>query len=321
VLARFLAPPELARRVADLEGEAGVNTDDRNMLEFSIARALGRDQDFTIEEVQRGAAALGNTRPKLTGKTADRIDWNKVADAESSMGVAELDPPRAATNFPASESANSRMRALKAWLRGDLGTVTRLWESQEKAPDNLVELTVVADGYASLADERALPLIAKLAPTLPVDADVISARYHYAKNERPKAWELLRKSFAAYEVDPWPHLLLMERAVTLANNIAQVDADPREQIFDSLMRSFVVNVHQDLRRQGALDVSIHLLDADRCARAVAAFGRHFPWEKHALEQRLKCYGLSKHAGLAMAERELSLFLDDSGVGFGKDLAK
>jgi spermidine synthase len=332
VLARFLAPPALATAIAARDGERGINSDDKNLLEFSIARALGRDQDFAIEDVQRAAAALGEWKPELTGASAADVDWDKVADAEVAMHVVELDQPRPATNFPASEAAEARSRAMKAWLRGDLGLVTELWHVQKKAPDNVIERMVLGDGYASLGDDRALPLAASLMPLAPVDAKIILARYHYAKSDWARAWQLLDEALALFERDPWGQILLVERAITLALHIAEVDAaivEPRdpvrqariEAIYERLSRPLVLHVHDDLRRETALDVAMLLKDGPRCAASVAAFGRYFPWQRTALEQRMKCYGLAKSSAAPYAIGEWERFLDDSGTGFASDLGQ
>jgi spermidine synthase len=88
LLARFVAGPELARRLRD----APVNTDDRNALEFGFARTLGVAGLLDVAAVREAAAEAGASLPIVEGDyDAARVHDERLS-LFSGVGEAPLRP-------------------------------------------------------------------------------------------------------------------------------------------------------------------------------------------------------------------------------------
>ncbi|MBW2453953.1 MAG: fused MFS/spermidine synthase [Deltaproteobacteria bacterium] len=321
VLAHHVARPSLTRAIADRQGPAGINTDDRNLLEFAIARALGRSPSFSIDELQRTAADRGEARPIFVGDGEQRVDWRRLTDDTISMHLAEGSRPRLPPHLTVTSGQRHRLRAQKAWRRDQYKTVVREWKAQKRPPHNAVELLVLADAYAVTGDTVAAePLIEKLAWRQPIEADVVRARLHWASHESAEAWPFLLRAFAAYRTNPWPNSHLMAAGMQLVFEIARQD-ETRHAAAEGLLKSELAVHNLDyLRVDLLLDLGIRTADARLCSEALVAFGPHLPWDKSFLERRVWCYTFGPHPELTAAEADLAAFLADSGQSFGEGLA-
>ncbi|MBM4377365.1 MAG: fused MFS/spermidine synthase, partial [Deltaproteobacteria bacterium] len=217
VLAHHVARPSFATAIAAAEGEGGVNTDDRNQLEFSVARALGRPQDFSVERAMLVARTRGEERPEVVEGARGKVEWLAVYDALVSIGVATesgMVPPLFVEMPP---DMMNRFHAHAAWAAGDHGTAARAWGAQPKDPEGLVELVLVADSFAALGlAEQAETWIPRVRSFLPIEADVIEARLRFAQKRDAEALEALERGLTAYRKSPWPYSHLMKGAVELA---------------------------------------------------------------------------------------------------------
>jgi len=320
VLAHFVARPSLARAIAERQGAAGINTDDRNLLEFAIARALGRSPDFSVDQLQQTAADRGEARPVFVDDGERRVDWTRVTDDAISMHLAEGSRPRLPRHLTVTSGQKRRLRAQEAWLRDRHETVVREWEGQKRPPHNAVELLVLADSYAVAGKTAAAePLIDQLAQLQPIEADVVRARLLWANHEPGQAWPLLLRAFAAHRTDPWPNSHLMAAGMQLLFEVARQD-ESRHAAAEAVFKTeLAVHSLDYLRVDLLLDLGLRAADKRLCAEAVAGFGPHPPWDKSFLQRRVWCYTLGRHPGLAAAEAELAAFLADAGRDFGDGL--
>ncbi|RLB63468.1 MAG: spermidine synthase [Deltaproteobacteria bacterium] len=320
VLARFIARPSLARAIAERQGATGVNTDDRNLLEFAIARALGRSPDFSIDELQRTAADRREARPVLAGKGANQVDWQQVTDEAIAMHLAEGSRPRLPKHLTVTTGQKHRHRAQAAWLRDRHKTVVREWEAQQRPPGNAVELLVLADAYAVLGKkDTAEPLIERLAEHQSIEADVVRARLHWALHEPLRAWPLLQRAFTAYQTNPWPNSHLMAAGMQLIFEIARSEEGLRGEAEALLWTELAVHNLDYLRLDLLLDLGIQYVDGRLCSKALDGIGPHLPWDKSFLERRVQCYTFNHHPKLTDAKTDLAAFLADGGERFGEGL--
>jgi len=323
VLARFLARPELARAVAERVGPAGVNTDDRNVLEFAFARALGRVPDFDVDHIRAASARRGELRPSIRAGADDGprpIDWPRVDDAYISMGIVQGDPPNRLKHTPMTDTQRERYQAQLAWTEGDMGQVVASWQQQDQAlPQSPVQIMVLADAYAWLGDERASELIEQLRPLQPTEAMAITARLHWARNERAQALEALAELIAAYRSDPWPNALLLSRALPIAADAARLDRRQAQPMFALLAEPFAVHMLDYLRLSLRLELALMSDDSASCLSALDDHGRYVPWERTFLLQRLACLRQADHPHADEAEADLAAFTADKGPPFDHDL--
>ncbi len=321
VLAHHVARPTLTRAIADRQGPGGINTDDRNLLEFAIARALGRSPSFSINELQRTAADRGEAQPTFLGDGAQRVSWRRLTDDAISMHLAEGTRPRSPPHLTVTSGQRHRLRAQKAWRKDQHQTVLREWKAQKRPPHNAVELLVVADAYAVAGDTVAAePLIEKLAWRQPVEAEVVRARLHWANREPAEAWPHLQRAFAAYRTNPWPNSHLMAAGMQLVFEIARGDETLHAAAEELLKTELAVHNLDYLRLDLWLDLGIHRADERMCSDALLAFGPHLPWDRSFLQRRAACYSFGRHPELSTAQADLAAFLAESGQGFGEGLA-
>jgi hypothetical protein len=120
VLGRFVGGPAVARHFR--QGGAALNTDDRNLVEFSFARTVSKGP-FDIEQLRAYADRLGASRLAMDGVDWDRVRRHRV-DAYTIIHVeAPLPPGLPAADRTAAEAQrlradSSRARSSpKAWPR------------------------------------------------------------------------------------------------------------------------------------------------------------------------------------------------------------
>jgi spermidine synthase len=317
VLARHVARPALAAAVAASMGEEHVNSDDVNLLEFSIARALGRPHDFSADRLLLAAHQRGEARPTFAGDGAKRIDWPAVYDAMQAMRLVTEGAPVAPPMVEASDDMDHRLRALMAWHDERPAAVLREWEQQPKAPHNPIEILMMADAYATVGNRaKAEPLIAELRTLVPVEADGVEVRLRLASGDPRGAVDALERSLIAYRTEPWANHLFMRRVMLMALDIASADRSLYPRLEAALREEMALSSLRQLRLDLYLDLTSGFGAPEDCVRAIAQYGRWFPWREPLLRQRVRCYENAQRAELASARAELDRFLADAGVDFG-----
>ena len=309
VLAHHVASPELARAVAGTAGPLQVNTDDRNLLEFAVARSLGRDTRYSVEELRQLAEDRGWARPALRG---GEVDWAAVSDARMTLAMAQDGTPPN-IDSAATPEAEHRYRALAAWARGDVELAMIAWGSQPREPRTPVELMVMADSAATLGREQAEGWIERLAEVQPVEAMAIRARLLISQGDPRGAFEQVQRAFETYRHDPWPSNALMVRTMALVVGLAQSEPALLEPLMALLAEPFAVNVLRIDRELTFFELSLMHADHQRCVAALAPLEPNTPWDRGFLVKRYTCYELAQHPWAARAQAELALFDADSGT--------
>lgn len=312
VLARYVAQPSLARAVAEQAGPWAINTDDRNLLEFGVARSLGRSQLFRVEDVMDAARARHEPRPPLADPSVP-VDWDRVDDAYVMLGMAGTATPRPLAPRGDSEQLEQRYKAVLAWTRNNPQAAVRAWSAQPREPSLPVELMVMADSFASLGDEDATAhLMAQLRAHQPTEALAIEARLRWAQNLPELALPALEAALAAYHADPWPNMLLMSRLLPLAEALAEYDAGLAPRLFESLGPSLGVHALRHQRQRTRFRVALWAANPRLCVEALEPFEPHIPWEREHLQQRARCYSRANHPRSRQALADLERFIERAG---------
>jgi spermidine synthase len=298
VLARFVAGPALA---ADLrERGPGLNTDDRNVVEFSFARSLARPQPFDVDRLRRAAEDLGAARPAIAGT----IDWDRVTRQRVAIYTVAGTPP------PMTGLEGARVLALAAreYLSGDLAEAATTLEAQPDAADGSVETEIRAEGLAERGDSRAIPYIKALHDIQPAEADAATARLALRLGRFDLARDALASSFVRYRTDPWPSQVSMSHALALADELTLGRPALVPPLFDALGQPFAVMALEEPRRLVRLSVGSHGGTMDRCQEAVAPFEPHVPWRADVLRYRADCYLATGDPRAVEARRDLDEFM-------------
>lgn len=317
VLAHFVAAPGFARAVASEAGDSLVNTDDRNLLEFGVARALGRPQNLRMDAIVELAIERGHGRPPVAG---GEVNWERMLDAYVEISMAPTGTPRATVPPFSNEGRNQRGRALQAWVAADWPNLVAAWEAQELPPRSPVQLMTVATGYATLGrSEQARPLIEALRGILPVEADAIAAMLALRTGDPAGAQAALGRALKGYETFPFASNLLMHRAVQLAVEIARADQSLVPSLDEMLARPFAVNGVNRTRRMTRFEVGLLDPNPQRCVDALRELEPHVPWTEAFLRKRVACYNDAGDPKAAAARADLLAFYDAEGLQVELDM--
>jgi spermidine synthase len=302
LLARYVAGPGLARAVADAESTR-LNTDDRTLIEFAFARAVGRNDLFGIDEIRDVARRLGHTRPTLTNGA---VDWDDVDDQRIAQLTAEGATPTSAEDMP--RERRIRAAAQAAFLQGRWAPALAQWRTQAKAPAGPVETLVVAGGLADAGDEAALEQLDALHPA---EADVVLALLRVRQQRLPEAADALARALGRYQTDPWPITAVMRRGLELVPDVGD-----RARFQTLLATPFSVSMLDGMR----LHVARRLAGlGPQCVDVFLASEPNPAWSHEALLQRARCYEAHGHPLAARALDDLETHLRAEPLPFAEGL--
>ena len=296
VLARFVAPQGASARLAS--AAEGLNTDDRMRVEFGFARALGSDtESFDVNALRDPAG-----KPELRGE----LDWRLVERRRLAAPLADWTlPEELPESAPFADRA--RVAAYRRWISGQSGKVLEAFRAEPFEAEGSLHLALLAESFAQMKDEAALPYIERLRAFEPVEADVILARLRMQQGRVVEAADALEAALVRYRTDPWPLVELMQRSLFVAREIGEADLQQGERVFRALSQPFAVGLLQD-QRQLTLVTLANLIDIKRlCEGALAQVEPNGPWRLDFLEDRVRCYEATQSPRLPEARAEVEKF--------------
>jgi spermidine synthase len=319
VLAHFVARSALARDIAATEGARGVNTDDKNDLEFSIARALGHPQDFSVDDILRASQERGEWLPRFVDEESV-VDVDALYEGLMTAFIAEGTRPHKPPHLSTNRARDNRFAALDAWYDNEHARALKYWQRQRRRPRSLVERMVVADLFAVAGEAKdAEPLIDGLSTVMPVEANAIRAKLHWAQGDVAGAWPPLRDALIGYRTDPWPNNHLMSSALAYIPDIARSEESLRSEILDVLSVEFAMFALHYYRVDLRLEIGLLAGRADACLAALDEIGPHYPWTRDHLEKRVACFELAQDPRASRAREELEELSKAAGSSFSAEL--
>lgn len=320
VVGRFVARPSLARAVAQEAGMDAINIDDRNLLEFSVSRSLGRPSGFDIERLRSVAEERGEALPEFSG--SESLGPHDVVDAIVSLGVVAHDFPLKPTALASNPGAKRRALARAAWVQQRPDRAVKEWEQQDEPPTSALDWMVMADAYAAAGNaDQAQPLIDQLSAVQPIEADAITAKLRWAQNKPAESWQALKRALIAYRTNPWPNRRLMQSTLPLVRHIARKSPALAAEVQEVLEHPFAVSLLDESRLLEWLDLALARRDGEGCAKALSTFEAYPVWSEDFLRRRLLCYALTNHPLLGRAEEDLEEFYDGQGGDIGAGLSR
>jgi spermidine synthase len=320
LFAHYAARGSLAQSIYELDADE-LSTDDLTLVEYGFARGVGRRASlFNTDELRRVARTRGEDRPLGLEKS---IDWGRVDERRISMLTAQ---EMESTSLPYrySDAALKRGLAEASWGEADFAAALSQWQSQPQAPEDLVELVVVAESLADKGDEAAMAPIGKLrafSPTLAIEADAILGRLRLRQGRLAEATDALEAAFRAYRTDPWPLPALMTHALKLPIEVAAKDPKLGERLYQALRPPFAVSMLNGIRMNTVMELAIRIDFRRLCAEALAPFEPHPTWKRDFLAGRLQCYELTSDPRAARARRDLARFAAAEPLPFASGLTK
>ncbi len=300
LLSRYVANFALPKQVGLQEGDR-LNTDDRMLVEFGFARTVGQDLTFSANELRNSAYEFGALRPlTLRGE----VDWREVEEQRLHMStlqdhtlpVSELNP----------EEQRRRIEAFAAYLEDDLAEVLSAWKQQSREPKYYLELAMVGEALAEVADPRSLVYADKLRPIAPVEAEAIRARFLLRTDRATEAADALVNVYKAIYEDPWPLHKIMVRAIKLAQDLAAEHRDQAPKLLAAMSRPFAVGMHEEVRAEMAIDLASKV-SSEAAVPYLEAYEPNVIWTEEFLTFRAQAYRATEHPRARLAERQLAEF--------------
>lgn len=309
-LARHVAGTETARRAA--AGAPAINTDDRNILEYGLARVQsGAGAAFHYQDLLHAATSAGDGQP---AHLRAGVDQARLLEARLQFLADEgetLDLPSGV-----SDDARSRAGARRAWVQGDHAGVLRLWRGPAETPAERLMLALSA-GRAGSPDV-AQPWIRAIARDWPADAALATAWVAVRHGAPEVAVQQLTAAFEAMRQGPWvrPVALtgvsdLMAAIVTARPQDAPalLEAWRRPLSVGQLGRTRVLAWYRLASRAPPL-LRLEILDD---------IGPHHPWTGDFLSWRWRALEAAGHPTAGRARRDLARFQAQVGREFSEVL--
>ena len=266
VLAHFVGDDALTRAVPAM-ARAVVNTDDRNIVEFGLARSVGRRITLAAD-VRALAHQSGSARPHIDG--GEGIRWAAVDTAWVSYSTEQ----GGRADGPIGPSAEEQRRdALRRYFERNDATGAHLsWSAQTDGPRDLNELAMLADVEAASGNDAALPLIERLRTYQPGEAATLLASLRFRQSKLEEAADAMVEAFAHFRVSPWTATRYARRALEIARRAPFPPALTR-LVFDALEQPFANLAVNEQRLTARVELALKLSQNDACLAALSAFGQ------------------------------------------------
>ena len=309
-LAHHIGNTDVAATLQQVESWP-LNTDDRTVIEFAVARSLSAADGFRIGNLRASAHTTHRDRPNIL---LGELDWSRVEEGRISA-AASTNPAENTESLTKDQRA--RAMALVAYMRGDLTEAFRFWRSQPDVPRTLPELRLVAECLASEGNP-ALDYIDRLASIAPAEADAIRSELYWKQGRIADATQSLEKFLRAAHEDPWANQDIIRRSLWRAEMIAQADGSKKTaRVFYDLLRTplAIWNCESD-RRLRLLTLGTQLDGAQvgtYTTPVLELFEPHVKWDLRFLELRQRCYRTTRNPILKQATRDLDDFLNNQAL--------
>jgi spermidine synthase/tetratricopeptide (TPR) repeat protein len=303
VVAHRVAGPAIADAIAHSRG-ADINTDDRNVVEFGLARSVGRSGLLMVPALREIARTLD---PNGAARGSAGVSTVRVDTAAVAFNAAEGWPAEGQPQDPPVERA--RQAALRLYFeQNNLAAARAAWQQLADQPRNLTELAMVADLEADAGSEDAMPCIDELRKYQPAEADVLLAAFHLKRGEFDGAATAIESAIVRLRTDPWPMQRYKEKALSIADAIALHSQLEAGRMFEALRKPFALRALDDGRLQLAAALTRRIDFPRLCRGPIGALDAYPPWTGPFLQLRMDCYRETNDARLTRATRDLDAFL-------------
>jgi spermidine synthase len=306
VLAHFVARDSLAREALRVE-TGSLNTDDRNLVEFGFARAVGVLGVSPVDGIIEAAASRQEAHPPVPD---DAVDWDRVTQTSLSWYVREGTPLSISSSWPT--DARRRATVKQLYQQGNLDQALAAIRSAPYEPTELLETEIFAHCLAIGGDEGATRYIEQLRPDFPAEADAFMAMLRASQGRTAEATEYLSSAFVEFRSDPWALNLVADRSVKLAADLATRDrtGQAARRLYEAMSAPFAIGLFEDERLRTLVIVGMAADGGRPGALAQAALHRcepNVPWTVDFLTLRRDCYTAVRDPLAQAAQRDLDAF--------------
>jgi spermidine synthase len=307
VLARFVAGSTVTTTIA--EENLAINTDDLNLIEFGLARSLGKQLGYSVQPLRQRAIDLKDDRPA----SISELDWDEVQSERWAMiALQEIAIPAESGDGRTGEA--DRLRFYESFLKRDFGQMVSTWSGQSRAARSPSELALLGWALAEMGDAQAASVADQLRITQPtttrsIEADFIQAIMYFKQKQYKESATLLARAFRSLRHDPWALDALVQKALGQCTELVALDAELAQILLDSLETPFALR-KVDERRMVVAALLASTISPGEATRWVEAFEPNIPWTEPFLKLRAAAYEASNHPLSADAARDYFDFVED-----------
>jgi hypothetical protein len=193
------------------------------------------------------------------------------------------------------------------YLENDAAAAREIWRGQAERSRDPQELVMASDLEADAGSDMALPLIDRLRSFQPAEADIVLASLRFRQSRLDEAATALVSAFVRLRVDPWPQVRFVQKALTLAEAIANGDRTTTRRLFDALEKPFSLRVQDTPRLVTRVDLAVTIDPRGLCQSVFGDLEPYIPWTQALLTMRRDCYQATNDPRLPTAVRELQAF--------------
>lgn len=305
-LAHFVADNSIAVNLATSR-KVPLNTDDKTVLEFAFARNVSRKNNFNVGSLRMLAAYRQADRLPISQGT---VDWDKVNQSRSSMGIAFHEVPNPPDYSGA--MAQAKATAIRSYLRNDLSGAMAAWRKYGREPGDLGELLMVADCTANEGAAESGKYISALREYLPLEAEAFAANLAWKHDSQAEATALVQNVLSRLHDDPWLEEERARRFLLLVHDVVASSSDEGtvHRIFDLLRAPFGAGTTDGPRLVNLFHAALAMDQGKPGSYVLAAIDPvepFVPWQRDFLRTRVECYRNLHHPRLATAEADLKEF--------------
>ncbi|MGE4181276.1 MAG: spermidine synthase, partial [Limisphaerales bacterium] len=303
-MARHFAGSSTATKLA--AGARTVNTDDRNVLEYGLARTQLGQAGFYYQDLLRAAIVAEDDQPPHLRSV---LNQPMLLEARLQLFASEQelkDLPRELQG-----AALGRSRAIAAWSRGGYAEVLSSWQGPAVSPADQLMLAISA-GQAG-TPEQARPLLEAIEDNWAADAWVATAWVAYRQGAHAQAVGHLGQAFRSMEIQPWVKPKSLDLLIDLSALLVAERPQEAERMLEFWKTPLSVGQLGRSTQIAWYRIS-YRLPFIRRLEVLDALGEEHPWTREFLEFKLGTLEGVGHPLAPTARRELERLIRDEGRG-------
>ena len=307
--ARHFAGTSTARRIA--EGAKAVNSDDRNVLEYGLARTQLGQAGFFYQDLLVAAVADGDDQPR---HLRAGLDQARLMEARFHLFATESEIKDTPAGL--SEERAQRAKAILAWADSRYEEVLSQWRGPVVSPAEQLMMAVSVGRVGTTA--QAKPILAAIERNWPVDAWVAASWLAYRQGAHAQAVTHLGEAFRAMEVHPWAHSRTLDSVVELSALLVAAQPQEAERLIGIWMTPLSVGQLAPSAPTAWYRLGLRL-PVERRLEVLSAIGPDHPWNREFLRFKKETLEAAGHTLAAEARREWERLVREEGRGLSEVL--
>lgn len=207
---------------------------------------------------------------------------------------------------PRDEEQKQRIAMFISTLEGDSQRALQNWRQQTKPATEPTELRVLLINMLDTNDSAFTDVLTAYAKTNPLEAQILRAAWFERQGELQRAAEQLIAVFTAARATPWIDSVSLDRALALAEKIADSGPALATGLYDAIKQPFAVH-HPHGNRLASL---FHIAQDVGQAAVIEVLESQEPyvaWVEPLLRVRAEAYRKAHHPVADTAEAELNAY--------------